>query len=35
MRVRQPYQGAMFSYGSVEERIPAKHPLRAIRGDGR
>ena len=31
MRGRQPHQGAMFSYVSLEERVPAKHPLRAIR----
>ncbi|PWC86876.1 transposase [Azospirillum sp. Sp 7] len=30
MRGRQSHQGAMFSYVSLEERIPAKHPLRAI-----
>ena len=28
---RQSHQGAMFSYVSLEERVPAKHPLRAIR----
>lgn len=31
MRGRQSSQGAMFSYVSLEERVPAKHPLRAIR----
>ena len=31
MRGRQSHQGAMFSYVSLEERVPAKHPLRAIR----
>ena len=31
MRGRQSHQGGMFSYVSLEERVPAKHPLRAIR----
>jgi transposase len=31
MRGRQSHQGAMFSYVSLEERVPAKHPLRAVR----
>ncbi|MBP2316836.1 hypothetical protein J2852_006204 [Azospirillum soli] len=28
MRGRQSHQGSMFSYVSLEERVPAKHPLR-------
>jgi transposase len=31
MRGIDSQQSELFSYGSVEERIPAKHPLRAIR----
>ena len=31
MRGSDNQQSDLFSYGSVEERIPAKHPLRAIR----
>lgn len=32
MRGENPQQGAMFSYITLERRIPAEHPLRAIRG---
>lgn len=28
-------QGAMFSYMTLEERVPACHPLRSVRGLGR
>jgi transposase len=31
MRRRDEMQGSMFLYGSLEERVPAKHPLRRIR----
>ncbi|WP_133599592.1 IS5 family transposase [Tepidicella xavieri] len=31
MRGAQNFQGAMFSYISLEERVPAKHPLRKLR----
>ncbi len=31
MRGQDARQAAMFSYVSLEERIPADHPLRAIR----
>ncbi|MCH8844588.1 MAG: IS5/IS1182 family transposase, partial [SAR324 cluster bacterium] len=31
MRGQDTQQGALFSYVSLEERIPADHPLRAIR----
>ena len=31
MRGNERQQGAMFSYVSIEERIPADHPLRAMR----
>ena len=31
MRGPDAQQAAMFSYVSLEERIPADHPLRAIR----
>ncbi|MCH8844873.1 MAG: IS5/IS1182 family transposase, partial [SAR324 cluster bacterium] len=31
MRGQDTQQAAMFSYVSLEERIPADHPLRAIR----
>ena len=31
MRGPDAQQAAMFGYVSLEERIPAKHPLRAIR----
>ena len=31
MRGTQNFQGAMFSYISLEERVPAKHPLRKLR----
>ncbi|WP_082955279.1 transposase [Tepidimonas fonticaldi] len=32
MRGTQNIQGAMFSYISLEERVPARHPLRELRG---
>ena len=32
MRGKQPTQGSFYSYVSQEERIPADHPLRTIRG---
>lgn len=32
MRGSDVQQSELFSYGTMEERIPAKHPLRAIRG---
>lgn len=32
MRGSQDFQGAMFSYISLEERVPAAHPLRKLRG---
>ena len=31
MRGTQNFQGAMFSYISLEERVPARHPLRKLR----
>ncbi len=31
MRGAKAEMGAMFSYLSLEERVPADHPLRAIR----
>lgn len=31
MRGADEQPGAMFSYGSLEDRVPADHPLRAIR----
>ena len=31
MRGQDTQQAAMFSYVSLEERIPADHPLRAMR----
>ena len=31
MRGNEQLQGAMFSYVSIEDRIPADHPLRAMR----
>lgn len=31
MRRRDAMQGSMFLYGSVEERVPARHPPRRIR----
>ena len=31
MRGNQDFQGAMFSYISLEERVPAAHPLRKLR----
>lgn len=31
MRRRDEMQGSMFLYGSLEERVPARHPLRRIR----
>jgi hypothetical protein len=31
MRGTQNFQGAMFSYISLEERVPAKHPFRKLR----
>jgi transposase len=31
MRGRQPLQQSMLLFGSIEERIPADHPLRALR----
>ena len=31
MRGRDGRQGSVFSYVSAEERIPAEHPLRAVR----
>lgn len=31
MRKRDEIQGSMFLYGTVEERVPAQHPLRQIR----
>jgi transposase len=31
MRGNQPFQGAMFSYISPEERVPQAHPLRKLR----
>ena len=31
MRGADPQQNAMFSYLTLEQRIPADHPLRAIR----
>ena len=31
MRGNQDFQGAMFSYISLEERVPATHPLRKLR----
>jgi len=31
MRGQQERSGALFSYVSIEERIPASHPLRRIR----
>lgn len=31
MRGTQNFQGAMFSYISLEDRVPAKHPLRKLR----
>ena len=31
MRGKDTQQSAMFSYLSPEERVPEKHPLRAIR----
>src|SRR5580700_1015174 len=33
MRGDEKQQGAMFSYVSLEERVPGDHPLRAIRGN--
>jgi hypothetical protein len=32
MRGTDVQQGGLFSYVSLEERVPADHPLRAIRG---
>jgi hypothetical protein len=32
MRGSQDFQGTMFSYISLEERVPAAHPLRKLRG---
>src|SRR5579871_5702020 len=32
MRGEDTQQSQLFSYGSLEERVPANHPLRAIRG---
>jgi hypothetical protein len=31
MRGQQERSGSLFSYVSIEERIPASHPLRRIR----
>ena len=31
MRGNQDFQGGMFSYISLEERVPAAHPLRKLR----
>jgi len=31
MRCQQERSGSLFSYVSIEERIPAHHPLRRIR----
>jgi hypothetical protein len=31
MRGNQNFQGAMFSYISLEERVPQAHPLRKLR----
>ncbi len=31
MRGNQDFQGAMFSYISLEERVPQTHPLRKLR----
>ena len=31
MRGQQERSGSLFSYVSIEERIPASHPLRLIR----
>ena len=31
MRGSQDFQGAMFSYISLEERVPQAHPLRKLR----
>jgi len=31
MRGTQSFQGAMFTYLSLEDRVPAKHPLRKLR----
>ena len=31
MRGEGQHQGAMFSYVTMEQRIPADHPIRAIR----
>ena len=31
MRGQQERSGSLFSYVSIEERIPANHPLRRIR----
>jgi hypothetical protein len=31
VRGGQDFQGAMFSYVSLEERVPAAHPLRKLR----
>ena len=31
MRGQQERSGSLFSYASIEERIPASHPLRRIR----
>ena len=33
MRGDEKQQSAMFSYVSLEERVPLDHPLRAIRGN--
>jgi hypothetical protein len=34
MRGQQERTGSLFSYVSIEERIPASHPLRRIRNQG-
>ena len=31
MRDQQEHSGSLFSYVAIEDRIPAKHPLRRIR----
>ena len=31
MRGQQEHSGSLFSYVAIEDRIPAKHPLRRIR----
>ncbi len=31
MRGSDPRTGELFSYGALEKRVPAKHPLRLVR----